>query len=203
MDNNAKLMDNANIEIRKIKTKSEKEILKVTTSAKKAVKKAEDTSFTRSIKARESIRAERLTASQKMASAVSEGKLKKQASEVEASKLSEKLRQATDRASAAMRMANIAVMRKEEAERGSLQATERRIEAQYRSTIESLEGQLKTSKKSYDNLRFEVNSKDKKIKDLNDTIQVRLCLITFIFFCQFVLTYLFTVSSISVPTYSS
>ena len=34
MDDNAKLVDNANIEIRKIKTKSEKEILKVTTSAK-------------------------------------------------------------------------------------------------------------------------------------------------------------------------
>ena len=123
MDDGAKLVDNANIEIRKIKTKSEKEILKVRTSAKKSCKKAEDTTFTRSIKARESIRAERLTASQKMTSAVSEGKLKKQASEVEASKLSEKLRQATDRASAAMKMANIAVMRKEEAERGSLQAT--------------------------------------------------------------------------------
>ena len=88
---------------------------------------------------------------------MSEGKLKKQASEVEASKLSEKLRQATDRASAAMKMANIAVMRKEEAERGSLQATERRIEAQYRSTIESLEEQLKTSKECYNNVTFEVS----------------------------------------------
>ena len=104
-----------------------------------------------------------MAASQKLASAVSEGKLKKE-SEVEASKLSEKLRQATDRASAAMKMANIAVMRKEEAECGSLQATERRIEAQYRSTIESLEEQLKTSKECYDNVTFEIKSKDKKSK---------------------------------------
>ena len=203
MEDNAKLTTHSNKKIREIKTKSEKEILKVTTSAKKAVKKAEDTSFTRSIKARESLRAERVAASQKLTSAVSEEKLKKKASEVEASELSEKLRQSTDRVSAAMKMANIAVMRKEEAERGSLQATERRIEAQYRSTIESLEEQLKTSKECYDNVTFEVKSKDKNIKDLNDTIQVRLCLITFIFFCQFVLTYLFTVSSISAPTYSS
>ena len=162
MDDNTKLVDNANIEIHKIKTKSEKEILKVTTSAKEAVKKAEDTSFTRLIKARDSLRAERVAASQKMASAVSEGKLKKQASEVEASKLSEKLRQANDRASAAMKMANIVVMRKEEAECGSLRATERRIEAQYRSTIESLEEQSKISKECYDNVRFKVKSKDKK-----------------------------------------
>ena len=50
-------MANSNIEIHKIKTKSEKEILKAITSAKKDVKKTEDTSFVRLIKARESLRA--------------------------------------------------------------------------------------------------------------------------------------------------
>ena len=70
-----------------------------------------------------------------------------------------------------MKMPNIAVMRKEEAECGSLRATERRIEmqcrstiesledikAQYRGTIESLEEQLKTSKECYNNVTFEVS----------------------------------------------
>jgi len=39
MEDTAKLMAKSKVEIREIKTKSEKKILKVTTSAKKAVKK--------------------------------------------------------------------------------------------------------------------------------------------------------------------
>ena len=97
-----------------------------------------------------------------MTSAVSEEKLKQKASEVEVSKFSEKLRQESDRASAAMKMVNILVMRKEEAERGSLQTTERQTKAQYRSTIESLEDQPKTLKECYDNVTFHLKSKHKK-----------------------------------------
>ena len=77
MEDNAKLIANSNIENCKIKTKLDKEILKVTTSPKKAVKEAEDTNFTRLIKARELLRADRVAAFQKMASTLSEGKFKK------------------------------------------------------------------------------------------------------------------------------
>ena len=134
-------MARSNAEICEIKTISEKEILKVSTSVKKAIK-----SVTRSIKAYEALRAERVTASQKVASAVSEGKLKRKATESEAAQLSETLRQETVRAAKATNMANVAVMRKDEAERGIKHTTERRLEAQYRSTIESLEVELKTLK---------------------------------------------------------
>ena len=97
--------------IREIKTKSEKEILKVTTSARKAVQKAENTSVARSIKACESLRDERAMARRKLASVVSEseGKLKRKASEVEVSNLSDKTCQETECATADMNMANIAV----------------------------------------------------------------------------------------------
>ena len=80
------------------------------------------------------------------------------------SKLSEKLRQETDRATAAMNMANIAVMHKEAAEHGSIRATKRRLEAQYRSTIEPLEDQLKSAKECHNNITNELKLKDKKSK---------------------------------------
>ena len=111
MEDNAKLITNSNIKNRKMKTKSEKEILKVTTSARKAVQKAENTSVARSIKACESLRDERAMARRKLASVVSEseGKLKRKASEVEVSNLSDKTCQETECATADMNMANIAV----------------------------------------------------------------------------------------------
>ena len=123
MEDNAKLTAKSNTDIFEIKTKPKKEILKMTTSARKVVQKAEDTSVARSIKARESLRAERVTACWKLASAVSEGTLKRKASEVEVSKLSEKLRQKNDRATTAMSMGNIAVLHKEAEERDSIRAT--------------------------------------------------------------------------------
>ena len=150
MEDNAKLTAKSNAEICEIKTKSKKEILKVTTTARKDVQKAEDTSVARSIKAHEPLRAKRVTTSRNSASTGSEGTLKQKATEIEVSKLSEKFRQETDRATAAMNMANIAVMHKE-----------RRLKAQYRSTIESLEDQLKSTKECHGNITNELKLKDK------------------------------------------
>ena len=108
-----------------------------------------------------------MAASQKIASAVSEGKLKRKASEIEVSKISEKLQQEIVRAAKATNL------HKDEAENGIKRAIERRLEAQYRSIIESLGVRLKTLKESYDNVTIELLSKDKKIEELNVTIQVR------------------------------
>ena len=57
-------------------------------------------------------------------------------------------------------MANAAIVCKEEAEHGVVRTTTRRLEEQYRSTIEELQDQLKTLKGSYGNVTVELQSKD-------------------------------------------
>ena len=180
MEDNAKIKAKTDLEIHEIKVKSEKEICNVTIAAKHAVKKAEDTSFTRSIKARETLCATCVAASQKVASSVSQEILKRKTSQVEAAELTENLCQESVLVAAATNMANAAVICKEEAKLDAIQSTERRLKDQYRSTIEELQDQLKTSRASSETVTIELQRKDNKLDELTGAIKVRLHSLPFV-----------------------
>ena len=163
--------------MKQVKENSKEESSKAKEYATQAVNQAAETMLFPSMKPREQLHEERAAASQKIAAAVSKAKVKLKKSEERAVDLKQKLSQEKEHLTATTRLANKAIMSKQQAKHGVVPSTTWCLEEKYRTVIEKLQDELKSSKSSFKNSTLDLQQKDKETDELKCVFQV--CTLTF------------------------